>query len=174
MLIIGQTGSGDEATMMSFFSASKDANGNYYQNSGERIPPNWRARTDPYDGTKVGLQIVAMYLEHVCLPSPISQSEHMTDNRIQPVLFGGNVGKGNFNALNLGSTITNGTFNPQTGSDALCLIYQLLTGGIPSEVGQLIDIPVALETAIAGKLNPMFANFGCPLNYNSGSSVSGN
>ncbi|KAK4498625.1 hypothetical protein PRZ48_009135 [Zasmidium cellare] len=148
------TGSGDEATMMSFFGANKDANGNYYQNSGERIPPNWRARTDPYDGLKVGAQIIAMYLE-------------------RPVLFGGNVGPGNFDALNFSSYITNGTLNQQTPSYALCLIYQTITSGFPAEVGNIVNLPVALETAIANILDPMFANFGCPRNHNSGGSVSG-
>lgn len=49
---------------MSFFGADK-VNGQYVKNSGERLPPNWRPRNDPYDNNKVGGQIIAMYLLHV-------------------------------------------------------------------------------------------------------------
>ncbi|KXT09316.1 hypothetical protein AC579_260 [Pseudocercospora musae] len=146
-------GTADEATMMSFFGADK-VDGKYVFNGGERIPPDWRARVDPYDNNKVGNQIIAMYLLH-------------------PVPFGGNVGPGNFNGLNYSSYISNGQLNQQTASYAMCLIYQTLTGGFPSELGQLINIPVAVENAITSKLAPMAQNFGCPLNHNSGSSASG-
>lgn len=54
--------------MMSFFGVDKK-NGQYVKNSGERLPPNWRARVDPYDNNKVGGQIIAMYLLHVSLDS---------------------------------------------------------------------------------------------------------
>lgn len=58
-------GTADEATMMSFFGADKDDNGKYVFNGGERIPPNWRSRVDPYDNNKVGNQIIEMYLMNV-------------------------------------------------------------------------------------------------------------
>lgn len=60
-------GSGDEATMMSFFGANKDANGNYYWNGGERLPPNWRPRIKAYDDIELSKQIVTMYLLNVSL-----------------------------------------------------------------------------------------------------------
>ncbi|CAK3937822.1 Aromatic peroxygenase [Lecanosticta acicola] len=147
-------GTADEQTMMSFFGANKTSDGEYVFNGGERIPPNWRSRVDPYDNNQVGGQISAMYQLH-------------------PVPFGGNVGPDNFLGLNYSSYISNGKLNEQTGSDAMCLIYQTLTAGFPAELGQLIDIPVAVQSAIASELDPMFANFGCPRNHNSGSSVSG-
>lgn len=53
--------------MMSFFGADK-VNGEYVWNGGERIPPNWRARVEPYDNNKVGIQIVEMYLMNVRMP----------------------------------------------------------------------------------------------------------
>lgn len=52
--------------MMSFFGADK-VNGEYVWNGGERIPPNWRARVEPYDNNKVGTQIIEMYLMNVRL-----------------------------------------------------------------------------------------------------------
>lgn len=51
-------------TMMSFFAISKDANGNYVQNSGERVPPNWRPRVESYD-SEVTSEILQMYLLNV-------------------------------------------------------------------------------------------------------------
>ena len=76
--------------------------------------------------------------------------------------------------MNFSSYLTNGNLNEQTPSYAMCLIYQTLTGGFPSELGQLINLPVSVLNAISSKLAPMAANFGCPRNHNSGSSVSGN
>ncbi|RMY64437.1 hypothetical protein D0863_09821 [Hortaea werneckii] len=146
-------GIADEATMMSFFGADK-VNGEYVWNGGERIPPNWRARVEPYDNNKVGIQIVEMYL-------------------MNPVLFGGNVGRNNFNGLNFGAYIKDGKLNTDLGDNTLCLVYQALTGGFPSELGQLINLPVALVNAMTAKIAPMAENIGCPLNHNSGSSVSG-
>lgn len=139
--------------MMSFFGADK-VNGQYVWNGGERIPPNWRNRVDSYDNGKVGNQIIAMYLLH-------------------PVLFGGNVGANNFNALNYTTYIQNGKLNTDAPYNAMCLVYQTLTGGFPAELGNVIDIPVAVENAIVAKIAPMAQNLGCPLNHNSGSSASG-
>ncbi|GIZ42141.1 hypothetical protein CKM354_000542000 [Cercospora kikuchii] len=146
-------GTADEATMMSFFGADK-VNGQYVWNGGERIPPNWRNRFDSYDNNKVGSQIIRMYALH-------------------PVPFGGNVGRNNFNGLNFSTYIQDGKFNPDTPADAMCLIYQALTGGFPSELGQVINIPVDISNAITAGLLPMAKNFGCPLNHNSGDSASG-
>ncbi|KAK5119735.1 hypothetical protein LTR85_007311 [Meristemomyces frigidus] len=143
-------GTADEATMMSFFGANKTSSGDYVWNGGERIPPNWFNRVVPYNNQLVGTEIITMYAEN-------------------PVLFGGNIGRNNFNGLNISSYFTNGKPNAQTASEAMCLIYQALTGAFPSELGQLVDIPVAVESAIASKLAPMAANFGCPANPNSGS-----
>lgn len=58
-------GTADEVTMMSFFAANKTSDGKYVFNGGERIPPNWRSRVDPYDNGKVGREILAMYALHV-------------------------------------------------------------------------------------------------------------
>ncbi|RMY92483.1 hypothetical protein D0861_02465 [Hortaea werneckii] len=146
-------GTADEATMMSFFGADK-VNGEYVWNGGERIPPNWRARVEPYDNNKVGIQIIEMYL-------------------MNPVLFGGNVGRNNFNGLNFSTYIQDGKLNTDLGDNALCLIYQALTGGFPSQLGQVINLPVALVNAMTAEIAPMAENLGCPLNHNSGSSVSG-
>lgn len=139
--------------MMSFFGADK-VNGQYVWNGGERIPPNWRNRVDPYDNNKVGSQIIRMYALH-------------------PVPFGGNIGRNNFNGLNFSTYIQDGKFNPDTPADAMCLIYQALTGGFPSELGQVVNIPVDISNAITAGLLPMAKNFGCPLNHNSGGSASG-
>ncbi|EME45343.1 hypothetical protein DOTSEDRAFT_170687 [Dothistroma septosporum NZE10] len=146
-------GTADEATMMSFFGVGK-VNGRYLANSGERLPPNWRARLDPYDNNKVGDQIFAMYNLH-------------------PVPFGGNVGPNNFLGLNYSSYVSNGQLNQQTADYAMCLIYQTLTGGFPAELGQLINFPVGVLGAMQQKLLGFGQSFGCPLNHNSGGSISG-
>ncbi|KAK4496979.1 hypothetical protein PRZ48_011428 [Zasmidium cellare] len=147
-------GTADEVTMMSFFGANKTSDGQYVWNGGERIPPNWRARVDPYTNFKVGREIFAMYLLH-------------------PVAFGGNIGQNNFLGMNFSTYIQNGQLNLNTPYDAMCLLYQTLTGPFPAELGNVINLPVAVENAITAKILRMAQNFGCPINPNSGDGVSG-
>lgn len=75
--------------------------------------------------------------------------------------------------MNFSSYIRNGQLDTQTPYYAMCLIYQTLTGGFPAELGNVIDIPIAVQNAITSKVAPMASNLGCPLNHNSGNSVSG-
>lgn len=89
------------------------------------------------------------------------------------MLFGGNIGRGNFNGLNFSSYIQNGKLNSDTPNNAMCLIYQTLTGAFPSELGQIVNLPVQVLGDMQDKLLGFGKNFGCPLNPNSGGSVSG-
>lgn len=91
----------------------------------------------------------------------------------QPVAFGGNVGQNNFNGMNYSTYIQDGKLDTDAPYNAMCLIYQTLTGPFPAELGQVIDLPVAVESAIAAKIAPMAANLGCPKNPNSGNGTSG-
>ena len=77
------------------------------------------------------------------------------------MLFGGNVGVGNFDALNFGA-ISEGklSLNPQ---DVLCLLYQLATDDVPDSLSSVLEIPSALLSFATAKLNPVFASSGCTL-----------
>lgn len=79
-LFPAEGGRPDEATMMSFFSISKDSSGNYVQNDGERAPPGWRPRIEPYGGGDVVREILAMYLANVSTFNSALVAE-VTDNR---------------------------------------------------------------------------------------------
>ncbi|SMQ55948.1 unnamed protein product [Zymoseptoria tritici ST99CH_3D7] len=151
-LMPGSSHKPDEATMMSFFGASKDASGNYVNNGQERLPENWYNRVEHY--SNVSEEILAMYALH-------------------PVPFGGNVGKGNFNGLNSGTDIVNGKINPDLPYNALCLMYQALTGAQPGLLGVAVNLPVNSLSAITKGLAPMAANLGCPTNHNDGSQSTG-
>ena len=140
---LGPTGSPDLATMESFFGASPDGNGGYVFNNAEQIPPNWYNRVSPYTGLEAAAEIVAQYLQH-------------------PVLFGGNVGPGNFDALSYG-IIVNGTLTDTSANAILCLIYQLATQNFPSSLDGVLNLPAEVTTWASGKLNPIFENYGCPL-----------
>ncbi|KAL8838635.1 MAG: hypothetical protein Q9170_002081 [Blastenia crenularia] len=138
----GNAGTPDLATMGSFFGAETDGSGGYKFNNKEQIPPNWYNRKTPYKIPDVATEIVAQYLEH-------------------PVLFGGNVGKDNFDALNYGS-IKNGNL-AATQQNVLCLLYQFATDNVPSSLSGVLELPLQVVTWAAGKLNPVFKNSGCPL-----------
>lgn len=84
-------------------------------------------------------------------------------------MFGSNDGVGNFGGTNFTDLFSNGKLNATSANDYMCVIYQDLTGGFPSEIGGLIDIPVAVENAIAKKLGFFKKDFGCGHNFNSGS-----
>ena len=139
---LGPAGKPDLATMSYFFGAQPDGNGGYTFNNAEQIPPNWYNRKAPYTNPEVTVEIAAQYLEH-------------------PVLFGGNVGTNNFDALNY-STIVNGKL-PTSEKALLCLIYQLATDNVPSSLSGVLELPLQVVEFAAGKLNPIFEDYGCPL-----------
>jgi unspecific peroxygenase len=140
----GNAGTPDLPTMKSFFGAAEDDKGGYTFNNQEQTPPDWYNRRKAYTLADVNIEINALYLKH-------------------PVLFGGNVGRGKFNALASFGSIKNGTLDT-SGSNTLCLIYQLATDNVPSSVSStVLELPLGVVGWAAGKLNPVYKNFGCPL-----------
>ena len=129
--------------MESFFGAAPDGKGGYTFNNAEQIPPSWSNRVSPYTNLDVTAEILAQYLEY-------------------PVLFGGNVGQGNFDALSFG-IIKNGNLTDTSTDAVLCLIYQLATENVPSSLSGVLELPSEVVQWAAGKLNPIFKNYGCPL-----------
>ena len=128
----------------SFFGAQSDGKGGFTFNNAEQIPDNWFSRRTPYTNTLVTLEIVELYAKY-------------------PVLFGGNAGKGNFDALGtFGSAIQNGKLNLNQ-QDVLCLLYQLATDNVPSSLSGVLTLPLEVVNFAIGKLNPIFQNTGCPL-----------
>lgn len=128
--------------------SNPDVNDNVVFANTEHVPinptggPGWFSRTDAYNISALVLQVVDLYTAH-------------------PVLFGGNVGVGSFDALNFG-TISNGklSLNPQ---DILCLLYQLATDDVPDSLSSVLTIPSEVLGFVTAKLNPIFANSGCTL-----------
>jgi hypothetical protein len=137
----GSEGDADLATISSFFGASQDASG-AWQHVPERIPENWHNRRGPYTLDLGVEQILAQFLAY-------------------PVLFGGNVGTNNFDALNAGS-IVDGKLDATVGN-LVCLLFQLATTQIPNTVGQLTALPLDLLNWATAKLAPVLGNAGCVL-----------
>ena len=141
----GPAGVPDLATISSFFGAEQDAATNtWHFNNRERIPPNWYNRKTAYGVADVAVEIVAQYLEH-------------------PVLFGGNTAKGSFDTISVGSGgIKEGELDATT-RNVLCLIYQAGVDNVPSSLSGVLELPLSVVGWVAGKLNPVFKDFGCPL-----------
>ncbi|MCJ1387504.1 hypothetical protein MMC18_000347 [Xylographa bjoerkii] len=140
---LGNAGSPNLATISSFFGAVSDGKGGW-SHVPEQIPANWYNRVSAYTNTEVTNEIVAQYLEY-------------------PVLFGGNAGRGNFDALGtFGTAISGGKL---TGNAAAvnCLLYQFATENVPSSLSGVLTLPVEVIEWAAGKLNPVFEGSGCPL-----------
>ncbi|KAG9919968.1 Cloroperoxidase, partial [Aureobasidium melanogenum] len=134
----------DLETISSFFGAEKKDDGTWGFTGGERIPDNWTNRVTPYSNLDVTTEIVAMYLEN-------------------PVLFGGNTADGSFDAINFGA-IKNGTLEASVnGPDTACLLYQLVTGQVPSYLNGLLTPTVDALNFISSKVAPSFKNLGCPI-----------
>ena len=140
----GNEGVPDVPTISSFFGAVANSDGSY-SHVPEQIPDNWYNRDSPYSLMDVGNEIMSQYLEY-------------------PVLFGGNVGADDFDALNFGK-IVNGSLSGASAGDVVCLLYQLATENVPSSVGGVLTLPAEVLSFAAGKLNPVFEDgkFGCPL-----------
>ncbi|MCJ1418008.1 hypothetical protein MMC32_004353 [Xylographa parallela] len=140
---LGPAGTPDLATIASFFGAVADGHGGW-AHVPEQIPPNWYNRVSAYTNLDVGTEILAQYLAY-------------------PVLFGGNAGLGNFDALGaFGGAISGGKL---TGNAAAvkCLLYQFATEDVPSSLSGVLALPVEVVAWAAGKLGPVFAGSGCPV-----------
>lgn len=143
----GNKGVPDLATMKSFFGAVEDSSApGGWRHVPERIPENWFSRVEPYKNMDVTNEILNMYIKY-------------------PKLFGGNVGKNNFDALSTPfDIITDGKLPDNAdAADLLCLLYQLGVSPVPSTLSTVTDITGALLNFGIGKLNPVFKNAGCPL-----------
>lgn len=122
-----------------------DTKGNVVFNNTEHVPiggPGWFSRTDAYNISALVVQVIDLYTAH-------------------PVLFGGNVGVGKFDALSFGA-ISNGKLS-LNAQDVLCLFYQLATDEVPDSLSSVLALPSELLSFATSKLNPIFANSGCTL-----------
>lgn len=138
----GNAGTPDLPTISSFFGAERDGAGGWKSNNEERIPSNWYNRKLPFTLTDAAVEIVAQYAQY-------------------PVLFGGNTGLGRFEKLD-GGDIKGGELDATTKT-VLCLIYQAATDNVPSSLSGVLGLPLSVVGWVAGKLNPAFRDFGCPL-----------
>ncbi|EDU47163.1 heme-thiolate peroxidase aromatic peroxygenase protein [Pyrenophora tritici-repentis] len=150
----GPQGTPNLATIKSFYGAVEDpsAEGGW-RHVPERIPENWFSRRTPYDVLRVTEEILAQYLQ-------------------APKLFGGNVGKDNFLALETPFDVIKNGKLPSTANLG-CFLYQLATGPVPSMLSTVTDITGALLDFALTKLNPIFQNTGCPLKSQQGGGSGG-
>ena len=147
----GPDGSPTLLDQAAFFGTSNpDANGQVHFANTEHVPvnpnplgPGWFARTDPYNLTALVEQVVVLYTAH-------------------PVLFGGNAGVDNFDAINFGQSISNGKLTTDPAA-LLCLLYQIATDDVPDSLSSVLNLPSSVLSFMTGKLNPIFANSGCTL-----------
>ena len=83
-----------------------------------------------------------------------------------PVLFGGNIGQNNFNALgNYGSQgqITGGKLTADANA-LRCLLFQIATENVPSSLDGVLTLPLQVLQWAIGKLDVagVFGGTGCP------------
>ncbi|ORY74116.1 Chloroperoxidase [Protomyces lactucae-debilis] len=133
-LMPSANGQPDLSTMQAFFGASQRADGTWYFNNQERIPAGgWTPRTTTYDGQKVVTQILAMYLAN-------------------PVLFGGNAGSvNNFLGLNIPGYFSGGQLLNTPGG-VTCLLYNVLSGFVPTGINQGLQLTGAALTFVTGNI----------------------
>ena len=141
---VGNLGDPTLKIQKSFFGAKVQPDGTYTFNNAESIPKEWYTRLLPYTLIDVATEIVAMYSQY-------------------PVLFGGNIGTNNFNAMgNFGNVIKDGKLSLDT-TDVICFLYQIATDNVPSSLSGPLQLPQQVVKWAAKKLNPVFATFTCPL-----------
>ena len=144
----------DKATIMSFFGAIEPAPGETaFGFQPERIPANWTNRETPYTILEIGGEILDQYLAH-------------------PVLFGGNVGPDNFDALGEFGPILNGQLGGNgtdiSASDVACLLYELIaTEAVPDcEFIALFCSPTKFDDDV---YQPFLESSTCPSKFLTGS-----
>jgi hypothetical protein len=135
----------DFYTISHFFGAVDNGDGTYGYNH-SRIPDNWTNRVAPYTNEDVGSQIFQMYALH-------------------PVAFGGNAGNGTFIGTGNFGYIENGKLQSSFDAKAAsCLLYQLVTGPVPSYFNGIITPSVNALDLVASKLKGTgIENLGCPI-----------
>jgi hypothetical protein len=142
----GNAGPANLDVISSFFGAQSDGNGGY-TSIPEQIPPNWFNRVSPYYLADTSAEILLQYLMY-------------------PVLFGGNVGVGNFDALGSWGLIT-GSQIPSTTTveEMVCLLFQLATEEVPSSLSTVTTLLDEVLDWLTEQLNAVnvFGNYGCPL-----------
>ncbi|KAI9695334.1 MAG: hypothetical protein M1820_008686 [Bogoriella megaspora] len=127
----------------SFFGAQQNSDGTW-THVPERIPANWTNRVAPYTLPDVAAQIFEMYGQY-------------------PVGFGGNV-NGTFVGLDFPPYINDGNLTAASPSAVACLLYQFVSGPIPSFFNGAIEPSVqALQAALTAIGGEAFTNLGCPL-----------
>ncbi|KAL8792072.1 MAG: hypothetical protein Q9195_005327 [Heterodermia aff. obscurata] len=140
----GNEGTPDLATVQSFFGTRPTSDGHFTTNSGEKVPDNWHNRRTPYTIPQLAGDVIAMYGKY-------------------PVPLGGNIGKGNFNAMgDFGTAIRGGVLSLDLQA-VECFFYQLATDDVPTGLTGTLDLPVQVLRWVTGKLNPVFENYGCAL-----------
>lgn len=131
----------------------------------QTLPANWQSRETPYGIKEVSDEINAQYKQY-------------------PVPFGGNTGAPNSYGMlllllyvSIASTDTpivgigqNGPYfqnNKFTGNarGVQCLLYQFATENQPSSIQGNSHIPQANFAWAASKLNPIYADTGCPREF---------
>jgi hypothetical protein len=131
------------ANLVCSFGAQKQSDGTW-THVPDRIPENWTNRVTPYSLLDVTAQILEMYLKH-------------------PVGFGENV-NGAFVGLDFPPYIKGGNLLAATPADYACLLYQLVTGQIPSSLKGFVTPTVeALQFALTTIGGEAFTNLGCPI-----------
>ena len=107
-----------------------------------RTRANWTSRVTPYSLLDVSAQIGEMYLKH-------------------PIGFGGTA-DGAFAGLDFLPYIIGGNLMVTTPSDYACLLYQLVSGPIPSSLNGVITPTVeALQFVLTEIGGEAFTNLGC-------------
>ena len=134
----------DLETISTFFGAQQKSDGTWEFNGGERIPDNWTNRVTPYSNLDVTTEILAQYLEN-------------------PVLFGGNTANDTFDLINFGSIKDGKIEAGLSGTNTACLLYQLVTGQVPSYLNSVLNPTVDALNFITSKVAPAYNNLGCPL-----------
>ena len=144
----GSSNQPDIETISTWFGAVDNGDGTW-SHVPERLPENWVNRETPYTVPLIANQTAYLY-------------------GYEPKPFGGNVGAGNFVALNTTfGIIENGTIpSDATVADFACLIYQAATENVPGEVQNEPGLALDALEWIATQINPIFAQYGCPLAFN--------
>ena len=125
------------------FGAQQNSNGTW-AHVPERIPDDWTTRTTPYSLLDVATQIFEMY-------------------GMYPVGIGGNVND-TFVGIDFPPYIQGGNLTTVQPSDVACLLYQFVSGPIPSSLNGFVEPSVdALQAALSAIGGEAFTNLGCPL-----------
>lgn len=134
--------------MAAFWGVARTDSGTWTYRRNESIPRNW-------------------YNRPTALSLPFIADQVFTQYGLRPLPLGGNTGAPDtFVGLNYPGFVEDGVLTEASAGGILCLLYQTVAVGVPTNLLQTLAQAVPATEFLQGTLNGVLGQFGCQTGQN--------